>query len=83
MIINVSEPTPDVGQQVTWSAFPQNGTPPYSYLWSVDVTGTAQNETETYGTTGVKTGRVTVTDDNGVVVTKEATIDVKDTRIPQ
>jgi hypothetical protein len=57
-----------VNQPVTWTAVPAGGMPPYTYSWSgTDFSGnpTSNPYVHTYGTTGIKNARATVTDSNG------------------
>jgi hypothetical protein len=66
-----ASPSPTtVGTQVTWTAYPSGGTPPYTYTWSGTNLPTAPAPSTNpyqfiYQTTGSKTTQVTVTDQNG------------------
>lgn len=59
--------SPQIGQQVTWTATPNGGSYSYtSYSWLIDgSTSTGQSVSRTFNTTGTKTARVTVTDSTG------------------
>jgi hypothetical protein len=55
---------PNIGQQVTWTAYPSNGAEPYSYSWSGTdgLSGSTQSVKKIYSTTGIKNASVQITD---------------------
>ncbi|MEK7176957.1 MAG: PKD domain-containing protein [Patescibacteria group bacterium] len=60
-------PTALLGQNVTWTAVPSGGTPPYFYSWSGDNIPTSPAPTgstyvKSYSTVGLKRANVTATD---------------------
>ena len=66
----LASPSPaTVGTQVTWTAYPSGGTPPYTYVWSGTNFPSPSPSTNpfnfTYQTTGSKTAQVTVRDEGG------------------
>ena len=54
-----------VGQTVAFAAGYAGGIAPYSYSWGQDISGTGLKRVVTFGTTGIKTARVIITDGIG------------------
>ena len=52
-----------------WTANPSGGTPPYTYTWLDDVSGSTQQVSKVFMTSGTKTGRVRVRDSVNATVT--------------
>jgi prepilin-type N-terminal cleavage/methylation domain-containing protein len=67
----VSPTTATAGQSVTWTVNPNASTALYTIQWSGtdSLSGSAESINKTYATDGVKTGSVTVTDDNDSATT--------------
>lgn len=59
-----------LGEDVTWSAVPNGGRAPYTYLWSLDVPSPAPTTNifvTSYSTIGIKFAQVEVTDADGLI----------------
>jgi hypothetical protein len=70
-VCTVSPSPARVNQQVTWTAIPSGGTPPYTFVWAgTDIVGapTANPYVHTYSTVGAKFGAASVTDAMGLNV---------------
>lgn len=61
----VSPEVARVGQIVAFAAGYAGGIAPYYYSWSQDIFGVGLTRAVTFGTTGIKTARVTITDGAG------------------
>jgi len=73
----------ELGETVTWLATPHGGYPPYTYLWSGDISGTTQSIIKAYGFTGLRTAHVDATDNSGATSGDDATANIVDSRTPQ
>lgn len=75
----------EVVNEVTWTAIPDGGVPPYrNYTWSGDVTNTgASTVTMLYSTLGRKTATVNVRDSWNQPASNSHSIIIQDTRTPQ
>jgi len=80
----------DIGSDVRWLASPSGGRAPYTFTWSGEAAtgpfGTLGNNEyydKTYGTTGLFTSGVEVTDGSGQTASDSHTLEIEDNRTPQ
>lgn len=76
-VCSVSPDEPEIDEQITWQVSASGGDGPYNYSWFGDVSGSNASVTTSYGDSGEKEGRVTVSSGN-VFETVRCTVDVQD-----